>query len=301
MIRKIIFLIVLLISLDSLIIQANGYQNATFDRNANLLTNGSIKPISVKSDFTKREKSIGILTSCQPDNIKRPEGVPENIDLNALGPKPTNLKEFQEWIGNLLGSQIRVSEKFKNFFVEGDFNGDGCQDVAVIIEPDTEYNVISRPDDPNTKPRTNRNFNEYINSFISCETQVTNLLTNFAAYPCQDRNATKKLTTTSPFALLIVNGGLQGWHWEVDGKGRTHILLNAFPRVGGKEKLIELSLFKKTVDSKKTKLPQNMAGDGIYIQLASTVKPIDLKSLINRRIVYFNGQQYAAQVVSNVN
>lgn len=266
-------------------------------------SNGLPLDLVISGDLSTKQFSSAIHQSwrkplwqtaeCQPDNVRRPGGVSAETDLTSLTAQPTTIDEFQEWINNLLGRQILVSRRPKNFYAEGDFNGDGCKDAAVIVEPDTEYAVVSRPDDPKVKPKTNRNFNEYVQSFIDCSTEVIDLENNFSAYPCENKSIARRLPPNSQTAVLIVNGGSQGWSWTVNGKGRTHLFLGVAANGAVGKSVTRLSVIRKNTGTADLKLPENAAGDGLSV-ITAVPKTSKRGSQTAGKTIYFNGRSYLA-------
>jgi len=244
---------------------------------------------------------------CLADNAPRPQGLSENINLNEQAPMPQTAEEFNSWISGLLGSQIVIDRRFIDFSVVGDFNGDGCNDIAVPVTPDTEYEVISRPDDRRAKARTNRNFNEYLANFGSCNLYLINLRNNASELTCSRESQgkrsdfAKQFLTQSSTAIFIVHGGKKGWSWTANAAGRTALLLNVWdaPILKTDSNTIDFSVVSGGYKYDEYALPKTAKGDGLYVGLSSPIAKSDKNKLTERRLIYFDGNNYRLEKLSD--
>jgi hypothetical protein len=245
---------------------------------------------------------------CLADNAPRPRGLSENININEQSPMPQTAEEFNQWLSDLLGSQIVLDRRFADISVVGDFNGDGCNDVAVPVTPDTDYEVVSRPDDPRAKARTNRNFNEYLANFGSCNLYLINLQNNASELTCSretqgnQNDFAKQFSTQSSTAILIVYGGKKGWSWKANADGRTALLLNVWSSQIPKtdSNTIEFNIVSHGYKYDEYALPKTANGDGIYIGLSSSLAKSDKNNLTKRRLIYFNGNNYQLKELPDI-
>ncbi|HXH69174.1 MAG TPA: hypothetical protein VNI60_02385, partial [Pyrinomonadaceae bacterium] len=56
--------------------------------------------------------------------------------MNELITKPKTGDEFNKWLsfGSFQLAEIKDKNNLEQYFYEGDFNGDSCQDVAIIVQ-----------------------------------------------------------------------------------------------------------------------------------------------------------------------
>ncbi len=237
---------------------------------------------------------------CIADEASRPQGLPENININEQSPMPETAAEFNKWLSDLLGPQLVLDKRFADISIVGDFNGDGCNDVAVPVTPDKDYEVVSRPDDSRTAARTNRDFTEYLANFGDCSLYLINLQNNASGSACSKEDSanrkdfTKQFLTQSSTAILIVHGGKKGWSWKVNADGRTALLLNVWSgQIPKKESnAIDFSIISHGYKYDEYTLPKTSKGDGIYIGLNSPMAKSDKNNLSERRLVFFDGNNY---------
>ncbi|MBA4122404.1 MAG: hypothetical protein H0X72_08080 [Acidobacteria bacterium] len=160
---------------------------------------------------SKAEKKIG---KCQPENVPRNLGLIDVADMNDTVPKPETREKFNEWlsygaIGSVEVAEMEGRKYIKEYYAEGDFNGDECPDVAVIVQ--------------GVKDKTGEKTLEQ----TGVDVTVKNLRTG-AVFEGGD---IKKLPFAPKFeaqikprqkiALVVVLGGENGWSWKHGGRGRT--------------------------------------------------------------------------------
>lgn len=239
---------------------------------------------------------------CLADNAPRPPGVSENINVNEQSPMPETAEEFNRWLADLVGSQLVLDGRFLDISIVGDFNGDGCNDVAVPVMPDKNYEVVSHPDDPNAKARTNRNFKEYLANFVPCGIYLVNLQNDASELTCSKENLekqndfAKQFSTQSETAILIVHGGKKGWSWKVNADGRTALLLNIWNGQPSKEQAnaIDFNIVSHGYKYDEYALPKTAKGDGIYLGLNSSASKRDKNKSAAGKLIYFDGKIYRA-------
>ncbi len=222
---------------------------------------------------------------CAGDTATRPSGVPETVNLGEQTTLPETAAQFNDWLADLFGTQLVVDQRFADISIVGDFNGDGCNDVAVPVTPDKNYETASNVDSPATTVRSNRNFDEYLNNFVPCGLSVVNLQNNASEITCAQKKSanSKQITSPSPTAVLIIYGGKKGWNWKTNADGRAALLLNGMrepnSKTGGQT---EFNIVSKGSRYKEYSLPTTAQGDGLYLGFQS----------VKGGIIYFDGSSF---------
>ena len=189
-------------------VNSSGTPNA----NADLKTARVQQPTSLKDGAASKT-----LKDCQPSKVPTSTGLPDNADINELSTKPKTKSEFNEWLafGSVQLAEIEGRNNLEQYIYEGDFNGDGCRDVAIIVQ-----GLESK-----TGEKDLENF--------PVDLTVKNLRTGAVFQGGDERSlplAPKFEAQIKPqqkIALLVVLGGEKGWSWKYGGIGRTFLLYDS--------------------------------------------------------------------------
>lgn len=268
-------------------------KNKTINENRTAAEDNA-SPTPAKSEVSNNKKT----GKCQPENIPLTPGLPEKSDMNSLAAKPKTREEFNEWLGN--SNNVRVAElanrkDIREYYGEGDFNGDGCRDVAIIVG--------------GTEDKTGE---------ISLENQevsvtLQNLRTN-AVFAGGD---VKKLPFSKDFAaqikpqqtiaIFIVLGGESGWSWKFGGAGRTFLLYDSIIRADAKNAEENSTVFEVLEKNKPDEdeddlialFPQSAKGDCVHTETQTKAKTEEFTEGKNRLLICFENEKFAAKKLSD--
>ncbi len=247
-----------------------------------------------KTENSKSEKKIG---KCQPENVPRSLGLIESADMNEIVPKPEDREQFNEWlsygaIGSVEIAEMQGRKYIKDYYGEGDFNGDGCLDVAVIVQ--------------GVEDKTGKKTLEQ----TGVDVTVKNLRTG-AVFQGGD---IKKLPFTPKFeaqikpqqeiALAVVLGGEKGWSWKNGGRGRTFLLYDSIYQMPKSKNMTDVSTVFGVIEKSKPDedyddllylFPPNAEGDCIHTELEIKRKGADYVDARKRNLICYNGKDFFAK------
>lgn len=208
---------------------------------------------------------------CQPAKVPVSDGLPKDANMNEALAKDTSVNGLNKILENMAGD-FAVDTEQKPYFFEGDFNGDGCQDIAIIVGATDSYH--SDVKDINQAA-----------SNTNVDAVKTNLRTGATLMPeeVKKRGAVmpKNLKSESDRALVIIHGGEKSWNWKYGGEGRIYLLLDSViteKDCGG----CAGSLISKTSNKNGAEcFPKTAKGEGIFMGGEEGGK-----------LIYFDGKQY---------
>lgn len=236
---------------------------------------------------------------CQPENVPRNPGLIDSENINAIVPKPETEEQFNEWLSYGAIGSVRVAEMdgrkyIKDYYAEGDFNGDGCRDVAVIVQGAADK----------TGEKT---FEQ-----VGVEVTLENLRTG-AIFQGGD---VKKLPFSPKFeaqikpqqktAIAVVLGGEKGWSWKNGGIGRTFLLYDALYQTPKTKDMTDVSTVFGVVEKSKPKedyddllylFPPNAKGDCIHTELEIQRKGIEYVDASKRNLICYDGNKFFAKTL----
>ncbi len=176
----------------------------------------------------------------------------ENKKDVELLPNDKSVEGLNRTISNLVGDFI-VDETQESVF-EGDFNGDGCQDIALIVGATDAYRKIEDINDAAS------------NTNIAVIKQ--NLRTGAKLMPqIRKENGNvfpTKMKSESSRALVIILGSKSGWNWKHGVEGKVFLLLDSVFTVKDcpdcHSELVPRNSQKQGSDC----FPKNSKGNGIF-------------------------------------
>lgn len=251
----------------------------------------SAAPASANSANTQAQtdtapRAPGALKKCQPENVPRPAGVGPQIDMNAVEARTTGASDLNEVLRNLFGD-YEVDDGYDPPFIEGDFNGDDCGDIAVVVRHTDKYHDV-------------RDLNQAVSN-AHAELTITNARTGATLTPEENARRAAVLPANvrprEPRALAVIHGGPNGWAWKAGGAGRLFLVLDAVPRPvqpgGARSEFYKLEREGGGEEPRAEELPAAAKGDGIYVAESARVAG-DRHLYRNRAAVYFDGSKYTA-------
>lgn len=232
---------------------------------------------------------------CQPASVPRTPGLASQFDMNELAPYPASVTETNDLLRNLFGD-FEVETRYKRLHEEGDFNGDECGDIAVIVRLDKDH--------PN-----------FIQSFADAagnapvDVTITNLRTGASVAPAGSEKRVAGLPADlrpqTALALAIIHGAPDRQIWAHGGAGRVFLLLDSVYEPTGKNNLISdvVPLNRKEESAKEPsvrKIPAEAKGDAILVW-RYIKSPGPQPHPGDRKAIYFNGTNYAVKSLPDVN
>jgi len=173
---------------------------------------------------------------------------------------------FIEWLafGSVQLAEIEGKNNLEQYIYEGDFNGDGCRDVAVIVQ--------------GLESKTGA---KDLESF-SVGLTVKNLRTgaifqggDVKSFPFAPKFEAQ-IKPQQKIALLVVLGGEKGWSWKYGGIGRTFLLYDSIYQMPKSKDITGVSTVFGVVEKNKSNedyddllylFPPNAKGDCIHTEL----------------------------------
>lgn len=230
---------------------------------------------------------------CQPVNVQPTENSSQTDDVNEMVKKPETREEFNAWLENIIGS-VKVAtlteRKFMDQYLgEGDFNGDGCGDVAIIVE-----NIKNKSDVVSME------------NFAS-GTTVQNLNSK-TIYKGSDKTKlpfskefASQLKPKQNIAIVVVFGGQDSWSWKYNAPGREFLLYDSIftpSKVSGHE--TGMTLFSAVNKAKPEeddddliyRFPENAVGDCVYTATQTNRKKVEFSELSNKFLICYDGTDF---------
>ncbi len=276
-----------------------GNVNNQVNSSAAVDANADLKPVRVQPTPLKDSTETSTLKGCQPSKVPLSQGLPDNADMNELSAKPKTKSEFNEWLsfGSLQLAEIKDKNNLEQYVHEGDFNGDGCRDAAVIVQGL----------EGKTGEKDLENF--------SVDLTVENLRTGavFQGGDVKKLPFTPKLEARikpqQKIALLIVLGGEKGWSWKYGGAGRTFLLYDSIYQMQKNKDTTDISTVFGVIEKNKPEeddddllhlFPPNAKGDCIHTELEVQRKGAGYIEASRRNLICFDGRNFFAKSLPNV-
>lgn len=208
---------------------------------------------------------------CKSAKVTVSDGLPKDTNMDEVLPKDTSVEGLNNLLKNLVGDFVADAGQ-KPCFFGGDFNGDGCQDIAIIAGATDSYH--SDVKDINQAA-----------SNANVDAVKTNLRTGATLMPeeVKKRGAImpQNLKSESDRALVVIHGGEKSWNWKYGGEGRIYLLLDSViteKDCGG----CAGSLISKTSNKNGAEcFPKSAKGEGIFMGGEEGGK-----------LIYFDGKKY---------
>lgn len=240
---------------------------------------------------SKEKSSTENAGQCQPKNVLSSEEVSRNFDVNETILAPDSREAFDDWLKVIIGAvQVATlpNRKFINeYYWEGDINGDGCQDVAVLVQAVKEKSAINST------------------GSLAIGTTIQNLRSkavfkggDTVNFPFSKAFASQ-VKAKQEIAAAIVFGGQKGWSWKRNAAGREFLLYDAVfkpSKVSGLEASSTLfSIVRRDkpgedADDLLYRFPENAAGDCIYTATLVKRKKAEFSELSNKSLICFDGE-----------
>lgn len=272
----------------------NNQINSSVIPNANAdLKTGRVQPTSLRDGAAS-----GTLKDCQPSKVSSSAGLPDNADINELSTKPKTKSEINEWLafGSLQLAEIEGKDNLEQYIDEGDFNGDDCRDVAVIIQ-DLESKTGEK----------------YLKNF-PVNLTVKNLRTGAVFQGGDEKSlpfepkSEAQIKPQQKIALLVVLGGEKGWSWKYGGIDRTFLLYDSIYQMPKSKDMTDVSTVFGVVEKNKPNedyddllylFPPNAKGDCIHTELETQRKEVDYIDASKRNLICFDGKNFFAKSLPN--
>ena len=270
----------------SIVNQANS--SVIYNGNANLKA-AQVQPASLEDRTTS-----STIRDCQPSKVPLSPGLPDNTNINELLAKPTTRSEFNEWLsfGSLQLAQIEGKNDLDQYVSEGDFNGDGCTDVAVIVQG-----------------LENKTGEKDLENF-SVDLTVKNLRTGATFQGGDVKNLPfppkfeAQIKPQQKIALLVVLGGEKGWSWKYGGIGRTFLLYDSIYQTPKTKNMTDVSTVFGVIEKNKPNedyddllylFPPNAKGDCIHTELEIKRKGVEYVDATKRNLICYDGKNFFAK------
>ena len=243
---------------------------------------------------SQTERKIG---KCQPENVARNPGLIASENINEIVPKPETREQFNEWlsygaIGSVQVAEMEGRKYVKDYYDEGDFNGDGCVDVAVIVQ-----GVADKTGEKTLEQ-------------AGVEVTLENLRTG-AVFQGGD---VKKLPFSPKFklqiepqqkiAIAVVLGGEKGWSWKNGGEGRTFLLYDSIYQTPKTKDMTDVSTVFGVIEKNKPNedyddllylFPPNAKGDCLHTELEIQRKNVKYVDATKRNLICYDGKNFFAK------
>ena len=234
------------------------------------LQENSIINKNLANNVKKTGVSIDKIKVCQPEKVPLSDRLPKNANMDEVLPEDTSVEGLNNLLKNLVGD-FAVDTEQKSYFFEGDFNGDGCQDIAIIVGATDSYRNV-------------KNINQAASN-TNVDVIEKNLRTGATLMPeeVKKRGAIlpQNLKSESDRAFVIVYGGGKGWNWKYSGEGRIYLLLDSVITekdcAGCASSLVSRTSNKNGSDC----FPKSAKGEGIFTGGEEGGK-----------LIYFNGKSF---------
>ncbi len=235
---------------------------------------------------------------CQPAKVPPSMGLPDNTDMNELTAKPKTAAEFNEWLafGSFQLAEIKDKNDIEQYFHEGDFNGDGCRDVAVLVQG-----------------LENKNGERDLENF-TVDLTVENLRTgaifqggDVKKFPFAPKFEAQ-IKPQQKIALAVVLGGEKGWSWKYGGTGRTFLLLDSVYQAQKTKDITDISTVFGVIEKNKpdkddddllSLFPPNAKGDCIHTELEIQRIGVEYIDASKRNLICFDGKNFFTKPLPN--
>ncbi len=230
----------------------------------NSVADKNLKNNDIRTEISDKNKV------CQPVKVPLSDGLPKNADMDEVLPKDDSVEGLNNLLKNLVGD-FAVDTEQKPYLFKGDFNGDGCRDIALIVGATDSYHDVKNID----QAASNANV----------DAVKINLRTSAVLLPEQVKKREailpQNLKSESDRAFVIIHGGEKGWNWKYGGEGRIYLLLDAViteKDCGG----CGSSLISRTSNKNGSEcFPKSAKGEGIFTGGEEGGK-----------LIYFDGNRY---------
>lgn len=194
----------------------------------------------------------------------------QQADTAELLPNDKSVAGLNQMITNLVGDFML--DESQNSIFEGDFNGDGCRDIALIVAASNAVDKIKTINDAAS------------NTNIAVVKQ--NLRTKAKLLP-QTRKDNGNvfpaaMKSQSSRALVIVIGGASGWNWKHGVEGKIFLLLDSVFTAEDCPDCHTESVPRNSQKQGYDCFPRNSKGDGIFTGGEEAGK-----------LIYFDGKSFA--------
>jgi len=260
--------------------------------------NADLKAACVQPTSLKDRATSLMLKGCQPSKVPLSAGLPDNANINELLAKPKTKSEFNEWLsfGSLQLAEIEDKNNLEQYIYEGDFNGDDCPDIAVIVQGL----------EGKTGEKKLENF--------SVDLTVKNLRTG-AVFQGGDVKSLPfppkfeaQIKPQQKIALLVVLGGEKGWSWKYGGIGRTFLLFDSIYQTQKTKAIADVSTVFGVIEKNKPEeddddllhlFPPNAKGDCIHTELEIQRKGVEYVDATKRNLICFDGKNFFTKPLPN--
>ncbi len=261
------------------------------DENSNLEKAQKVTSSNNKNSSLKPKSN-----QCTTDNIARPKDAADNIDVNELAQKPSTVDEFNEWLpfNNLRIARLKGKKDLGDYFREGDFNGDGCRDIAMIVQG---------TEDENGKLSI-ENFS-VVNNVQNLRTKAIFQSGDIEKLPLSPILASR-IKPQQPIAVAVVLGGKNGWSWKYGGADRTFLLYDSIYQDGKAKNVKEARTVFGIVDKKQlgeneedlsAQFPKEAAGDCLITELETSFSNLEYSIVSRRNLICFDGKKFFAKLL----
>ena len=156
-----------------------------------------------------REDSAEATTPPPQPTVTAPQASPES--RKASGPSAPTLAEVQEAVARVYLDAVVIDTSRGESFIVGDFNGDGSEDIAVVVRP--------------AKGALSKLNSEYANWIVEDPQKVVTLDPNKSAQPSP--GAPKPVRVQRDDLLLLILHGYRQAGWRDELARQTFLLRNA--------------------------------------------------------------------------
>jgi len=243
---------------------------------------------------TPNEKSsTESIEKCQPKSNLAKATASQDTEINQTLPKPDSREAFNEWLKDLFGAvQVATlpNRKFINeYFWEGDLNGDGCEDVAIIVQG------------------VKNNSGNISMESSAIGTSVQDLRSKIIFNGADKENVPSskdlavKIKPKEDIAIAIVFGGRNGWNRKQNAAGRKFLLYDSIfkPDKAANYEIGSTLFFiirkdkpQEDDDDLLYLFPRNAVGDCIYTATQTKRKKVVFSEMTNRYLICFDGNAF---------
>lgn len=236
---------------------------------------------------------------CQPKNFLSANDS-QDVGFNENISKPDSREAFDNWLKDLVGSvQVATlsNRKFINeYYWEGDLNGDGCEDIAIIVEgiKNASGKILMETSDVGTTVQNLRSKSIFNGG-------------DKEKFPFSKDFATQ-IKPQSSIAAMVVFGGQNGWSWKQNAQGREFLLYDSIfkPAESADYEISSMLLFIVRKDKPEEDdddllhlFPSNAVGDCIYTATQTKRRKNKYSEMTNRFLICYDGSVFFNKKLPN--
>lgn len=238
--------------------------NEVKQTNSETAQNNKISPVVKATELPVKPTIAG---DCQSE---RKQTNVREVNSAELLPNDKSAAGLDQMINNLAGDFML--DESRNSIFEGDFNGDGCRDIALIVVASDAVDKIKTINDAAS------------NTNIAVIKQNLRTKAKLLPQTRRDNGAVfpPAMKSQNSCALIIIIGGKSGWNWKHGIEGKIFLLLDSVFTVKDCPDCHTDSVPRNSQKQGYDCFPRNSKGDGLFTGGEEAGK-----------LIYFDGKSFA--------